>query len=120
MKNYYIKTTTEIFKDDFNEGKSSESFNGWQNNSVVKGENPMQAVRNYFEKVLFYSFEEKHAHIEHELNGVNCLLYSNYVDNDNMEIDPDGEEMAKFKKAEIQFFIADTYLEIFELVPAKL
>ena len=119
MKNYYITATIFVAIDDFNEGEG-EVVNNWDTKSIIKGETPMEAVKTFFEKVLYFSFEEENAHIEHELNGVNVLQYSNYVNDDNCELAADGKEMAEFAQGKRTVFVATSYIEIFELVPASL
>jgi hypothetical protein len=117
MKNYYITATIFVAIDDFNEGEG-EVVNNWDTKSIIKGETPMEAVKTFFEKVLYFSFEEENAHIEHELNGVNVLQYSNYVNDDNCELAADGKEMAEFAQGKRTIFVANSYIEIFELIPA--
>ena len=119
MKNYYIKANVEVVIDDFNEGEG-ERVNNWDAKSIIKAENPMEAVKTFFEKILYFSFEEENADIEHELNGVNVLQYSNYVDEENSELAADSKEMAEFAQGKQTVFVANSYIEIFELIPAIL
>lgn len=119
MKNFYIRASVDVYIDDFNEGEG-EHANHWDANSIIKGETPMEAIKTFFEKIIYFSFEEENAHIEAELNGVNVLQYSNYVDEDNNELEADGKEMAEFAQGKRTVFVANSYIEIFELVPAIL
>lgn len=119
MKNYYIKAKIEVAIDDFNEGES-EVVNHWDAESTINAKNPIEAVKAFFEKVLFFSFEEENAHIESELNGANVLQYFNYVDNENCELDADSKEMAEFAQGKRTVFVANSYIKIFELVPVIL
>jgi hypothetical protein len=119
MKNYYIKCAVHVSVDDFTDGQG-ECVNYWELNAHIKAYNPLDAVKQFYAKELYWSFEEKNAHIEQELNGVNVLLYSNYVDNDNIEIAADSKEMAEFAQGKRSLFVANSYIEIFELIPATI
>ena len=119
-KNYYIKTDINVYLDDFHEGEQQDCINYWQAKSFINANTPMEAIKQFFENTLYWSFEEEYAHIDALLNGVNCLQYSNYVDKDNAEVAIDSEDMIKFKRAEIQLFVANTYLEIYEVIPVKI
>lgn len=119
MKKYYVKAGVEIYVDNFNEGEG-EQVNYWDANSFIEAESPMEAVKTFFEKILFFSFEEENAHIDDELNGVNVLQYSNYVDAENCELAADSKEMAEFAEGKRTVFVANSHIEIFELLPAIL
>jgi len=116
MKNYYIKANVEVAIDDFNEGEG-ELVKNWNSKSIIKSETPMQAVKTFFEKTLYFSFKEENADIERESN---VLRYSNYIDDDNCELAADSKEMAEFAQGKRTIFVANSCIEIFELIPAIL
>lgn len=119
MRSYYIKASVEVSIDDFNEGEG-EIVNNWDARSTINAENPMEAVKTFFEKDLFFSFEEENVYIDDELNGVNVLQYFNYVDAENYELAADSKKMAEFAEGKRTVFVANSHIEIFELLPAIL
>ena len=119
VKKYYVKAGVAIYADNFNEGEG-EQVNYWDANSFIEAESPMEAVKTFFEKILYFSFEEENAHINDELNGVNVLQYSNCVDAENCELAADSKEMAEFAEGKRTVFVANSHIEIFELLPAIL
>ena len=105
MKKYYIKAQVDVYIYDSKEGEG-EQVNYWEANSYIEAESPMEAAKTFFEKILYLSFEKENAHIEAELNGLNVLQYSNYL--------------AEFAQGKHTVFVANSFVEIFELIPAIL
>ena len=119
MKQYYIKATIEVYTDNYQEGQG-KCVNCWTDSSTINAEKPIDAVESFFEKVLYLSFQEENAHIDDESNGVNVLMYSNQVDEDNSEVLDGSSKAEAFKNGEKDLFVANSYIQVFELVPAVL
>jgi len=118
MKNYYIKAEINVYEDNYEQGEGSH-VNCWHNNTIVKGENPMAAAKNFFDKILRFSFDESNAVIDLEVEE-NVLQYSTIIDEENYEVENNSKEFEEFKEGKKKLFSATSRLEIFELVPAAL
>lgn len=114
MKKYYITSLTTVYQDHFEEGEG-DYVNEFQNNSVIHGENALDAVKTYFDKILFFSFDESCADIEDSQ-----VRYSTVVDYENCEVLQNDKIFEKFKKNEVILYAAYTSLTVFELVEAKI
>jgi len=119
MKTYYIKCGVNVSIDDWNEGQG-ENVNYWDLKATVGAETPIEAIKTFFDKNLYWSFDEKQAYIEPLELGENCLEYSNYVDENNLELSENSQAMQDFRAGTRKVFVADSLIKIFEIVPVAI
>ncbi len=118
MKNYIIKTSHEIDIHSYNEGQG-KNVNYYQEESQIKARTPREAITQYFENVLYYTFEFDNAYIIHEEEGgenENTLFYDVLVDDESIEASQNQIEL--WKKGEKTLYNNRIYLSIYELTPA--
>lgn len=119
MKTFKINNHVEVYKDSFENGEG-DHVSGWQHSATVAAETPMAAIQNFFDKELYFSFNEENANVYVEDNGKNVLFYSTLVDQDNCEVSQTSGDYENFKNGKIDLFVAHSRITIFELVPAAL
>ncbi len=109
MKRYYIESSHTIYEDNFIEGEG-EQVNSYSVNATLYATDPKDALRVYFDKTLFLSFDEEN--IDDSLED-GYFHYSNLVDNDNSEASE--SEIEKWKFDEIKLYSNNTCISIYEL-----
>jgi hypothetical protein len=107
MKTYYITTEHTIYKDNFIEGEQ-EQVNFFKNKQLITAKDARTAIKQYFEGFLYYDIDFSFAEIDN-----NILHYSVQVNNDNEA--PSNKEIELWKEEEIDLFIDNIYLELFEV-----
>lgn len=107
MKEYFIKSTTEVFEDNYIDGEG-RGVNCYEIKGEVKANNEKEAVTEFLAKHLFFT----NGDLDDE-DGV----YYNTVDNENNEIThADTEIFEKFKNGEIILYNSYTRFRVFELI----
>jgi len=111
MKRYYIESLHEICEDDYQEGQG-ENVNNFELNSIIKAETPKEAIKNYFDKVLFYNYNEEYLDTENEEEGV--YNYSTLVDKENAEASEEEKDL--WRNGDYILYSNNISLSISELV----
>lgn len=120
MKNYIIKTSHEIDVDSYNDGQG-KNVSYYQKESQIKAETPRDAITQYFENVLYYTFDFKNAYIIHEEDedeDKNTLFYDILVDEESIEASQNEIEL--WKKGKKTLYNNRIHLSIYELNPVKI
>ena len=122
MKTYFIESLHFVYVDNYNEGEQ-EQKNCYNQKAMIKAENPREAIKQYFETQLFFSFNIEYAAIRHEEEGeesenINKLDYSNLVDEENSEATENERE--QWKQGKKVLYSNNTVLSIFEVHPIKI
>ena len=112
MKTYHITTEHTVYKYNFIEGEQ-EQVNYFQNKQLITAIDARTAIKQYFEGFLYFDIDFAFAEIDN-----NKLYYSVQVKNDN-EV-PSVQEIELWKKGEIDLFIDDIDLELFEVTEWKI
>ena len=118
MKKYIIKTNHEIEKDEYNNGLT-DYVNSYNLEEKIQAETPREAIQEYFDKYLYYSFDFKNAyifHLEDDSEEKNVLCYDTLVDDESFEATESQKEL--WKKGEKTLYNNRIYLKIYELNPA--
>jgi hypothetical protein len=106
MKKFQINTIHNVFVDDFKTGEG-DFANGYTMEATIKAETPMEALKLYFEKELYYVFKEDNLSVDDYID------YSVMVDADNGEATP--QEIEWWKDGKITLYANNISIEIFEL-----
>ena len=122
MKTYFIESIHFVYVDNYNEGEQ-EQKNCYEQKAMIKAENPREAIKQYFETQLYFSFNIADAAIRHEEEGeeadnINKLDYSNLVDEENSEATENERE--QWKQGKKVLYSNNTVLSIFEVQPVKI
>lgn len=112
MKTYYITTEHTIYKDNFIEGEQ-EQVNFFKNKQLITAIDARTAIKQYFEGFLYYSIDFTYAEIDN-----NKLYYSVQVNNDNEA--PSQEEIELWKQNQMDLYVDNIYLELFEVVETEI
>lgn len=112
MKLYRIESSHNVYVDDYKQGELS-NINNYDLDGMIKAENPQQAIEKYFENVIGFDFDIKHANIE---DGI--LYYSNLVDGSNHEASKSQKE--SWKDGRCILYSNHTSLVIYELNKVEL
>ena len=113
MKRYYIESNHDVYKDSYNEGET-ENINYYNLKSIVQAKNPKEAIKQYFDKELCYSFNIDNSDTDED--GV--LHYSVLVDEENSEATE--KEIELWKEGKKVLYSNNITLSIFELVGVKI
>ena len=113
MKRYYIESNHDVYKDSYNEGET-ENINYYNLKSIVQAKNPKEAIKQYFDKELCYSFNIDNSDTDDD--GV--LYYSVLVDVDNCEATT--KDIEQWKQDKKVLYSNNITLSIFELVGVKI
>lgn len=117
MKNYIIDSEHTVYLDSYENGEM-EQVNFYTQKDTIKANSPREAIKLYFEKSLYYSFDIKLACIEHEetnKTSINTLHYYVLVDGNNIEASE--SEINQWKEDKKLLYSNNIYLTIFETVP---
>lgn len=120
MKTYIIKTSHEIEKDSYNDGLISH-VNCYNLEQQIKATTAREAIQNYFENYLYYTFDFKAAYILHEEEeneAENILFYDVLVDEENNEATE--KEIEIWKKDKLTLYNNRIHLSIYELTKIKI
>jgi hypothetical protein len=122
MKTFFIESLHFVNIDDYNEGEQNQ-VNCYEQKATIKAENPREAIKQYFETQLYFSFDIEKAAIEHEEEGeeaenLNKLNYSNLVDEENSEANE--KEIEEWKQGKKVLYSNTTIISIFEVKPIKI
>ena len=122
MNTYFIESLHFVYVDNYNEGEQ-EQKNCYEQKAMIKAENPREAIKQYFETQLYFSFNIENAAIRHEEEGeeadnINKLDYSNLVDEENSEANE--KEINQWKQGKKVLYSNNAVLSIFEVQPVKI
>ena len=82
MKEYLIRSEHYIYE--LNEdGSEGRKINYYEMSSEIKGNTVEEAIKDYIENVLFFTYNKEHFEIG--LNRENEIIFSNTVDENNVE-----------------------------------
>ena len=115
MKTYFIKSTHDIYVDDYNKGEL-ENVNFYTNEKRITANNAKEAISKYFQNTLYLSFEFEYAQVDDEYKNV--LHYSNLVDEENSEASKGEIEL--WKEGKYKLYSNNTTLEIYELTEVEI
>jgi hypothetical protein len=82
MEKFIVSSSHEVYKDSFENGET-DFVNAYGLSSVIVAETWQEAVKEYFEKELYYTFDLESSDIDEEFN---VLQYSVLVDEDNSQL----------------------------------
>jgi len=119
MKNYYIKCAVYVSIDYWNEGRG-EDVNYWELNAHIKAASPLDAIKQFYAKELYWSFDEKLAFTDLQEIGENSLGCSNYVDVENTELEENSQAMQDFKAGKRTVYVADSRVQVFKMLPVAI
>jgi hypothetical protein len=105
---YYIDSSHFVFIDDYKQGEI-EYTNSYSLNAFIEAENVTEAIKKYFNTVLYFSFDIKNKHIDEQGD----LHYSNLVNNENEEAT--HEQIELWKQGKETLYSNNTYLSIHQL-----
>jgi hypothetical protein len=105
---YYIESFHDIFIDDYKEGEGKQ-VNSYNLNAIIEAQNVTEAIKKYFDTVLYFSFEIEHTHIDEHGD----LHYSNLVNHENEEAT--HEEIVLWQDGKETLYSNNTYLSIHQL-----
>lgn len=120
MKTYIINSEHTVYLDSYENGEM-EQVNFYTQKDTIKANSPREAIKLYFEKSLYYSFNLKDTYIVHEEEEndseapINTLHYSILVDGNNSEASE--SEISQWKEDKKLLYSNNIYLTIFEAVP---
>lgn len=118
MKNYIIKTSHEIEKDEYNNG-ITDYVNSYNLEEKIQAETPREAIEKYFSSFLHYDFTFENAYmVNEEDEDKNTLFYDVLVDEESFEATESQKEL--WKKGEKTLYNNRIYLKIYELNPATI
>lgn len=120
MKTYVINSNHDVYIDSYENGEL-DNVNFYALEGKIDANNPREAIKKYFEEVLYFSFEIENAYIDHEETNEgsdNCLHYSNLVDVNNYEASKREIELWKENKEEL--YSNNTTIYIYELKSVKI
>ena len=120
MKTYFIKSIHDIYIDSYSEGEK-ENVNFYDIEQNVKAENPREAIKKFFEEILYYKFNFENAIIsneEDENEPVNRLEYSVLVDEENNEATE--KDIEKWKQNKKTLYANNITISIHELQPVRI
>lgn len=92
MQKFNITTNHHVVIDSFTEGEG-DSVNYFDVRGTITAKNLKEAIKEYFETILHYSFNPEHAQL---VDG--ALHYSNLVDEENSEVKQGSEDFEQWKK----------------------
>ena len=115
MKTFKIISHHNVFIDSYEEGEGEE-VNYYTEKAEVKAETVNEAIQQYFDETLCYSFDFKHAAIDEENNNV--LYYSNLVDAENCEASE--SEIEKWKQNNLTLYSNTIQIEVYELIQQQI
>lgn len=107
MKTYRIESSHSVYTDDYNEGEGAQ-VNGYEMDAIIKAETPQLAIEKYFDTVVGYNFDIKHATIED-----NILFYSNLVDGSNIQASK--QQIESWKQGKCILYSDNSHVIIYEL-----
>ena len=121
MKTYFIKSIHDIYIDSYSEGEK-ENVNFYDIEQNVKAENPREAIKKFFEEILYYKFNFENSYIVHEEEGEeepqNKLFYSVLVDEENNEATE--KDIEKWKQNKKTLYANNITIYINELQPVRI
>lgn len=121
MKTYFIESTHDVYIDNYNDGETT-NVNFYDIKQNVKAENPREAIKKFFEEVLYYKFDFESAYIAHEEEGEeepkNKLHYAVLVDEESSEANE--KDIEKWKKNKKTLYSNNITIYIFEVQPVKI
>lgn len=112
MNTYKITNEAAIYQNSWENGEGQQ-VNAWNISATIQANNALDAIKEFFVKHLYFSFDKEDAFFCEE-NSTNCLQYSNLVDEDNNEILPNSAKYEDFKNGK-NFYTANSFIRIFEL-----
>ena len=120
MKTYFIESTHDVYIDNYTEGETT-NVNFYHIKQNVKAENPREAIKKFFEEILYYKFNFENAIIsneEDENEPINRLEYGVLVDEENSEASPYDVEL--WKENKLTLYANNISIYIYELQPIKI
>lgn len=115
MKTFKIISNHDVFIDSYEEGET-EQVNSYTLSAEVEAENIKSAIKQYFDKNLYYSFDFKNAEVDEE--NKTTLYYSNLVDVENVEASE--SEVEQWKQNELTLYSNQITIEVFEVVQQQI
>ena len=100
MKTFKITSLHSVYVDNFEHGEL-ENVNNYDLSEVIKAKDLKEAIQKYFDNILCYDFDFKHANIDEEQK---CLFYSVLVDVDNVEIKSNEKTYKQWKKNKVVLY----------------
>jgi hypothetical protein len=114
MKKYKITSIHDVYEDSYNEGELN-FVNGYNLENEIKANNWKDAIKEYFEDFLYYSFDINHADIYE-----NRLNYSVLVDESNNQIGENDIDYKQWKEDKVKLYSNKISIEIQELKTVNL
>jgi hypothetical protein len=113
MKRYYIESAHDVYKDAYNEGET-ENVNYYNQSRIIEAKSPIQAIKQYFDKELCYSFSIDNLDTDDD----GTMYYYVLVDVDNCEATT--EEVIQWKQNKKTLYSNNITLSMFKLVGVKI
>jgi hypothetical protein len=106
-KLYYVSSFHSVYEDSFTEGES-KFVNEFADNKVISAESALDAVKEYYNKVIYKPFRMDSVEIDE------CKIYDSFmVDEDGALASEFDEEM--WKKEERVLFSENIDIEVYEM-----
>jgi hypothetical protein len=100
---YYIESFHSVFIDDYKQGEGKQ-VNSYNLSAFIEAQNVTEAIKMYFDKELYFSFDIKHLY---------NFTYSNLVDNENLE--HNEVDINLWKQGKKTLYANYTQLSIYQL-----
>lgn len=115
MIEYLIKSYHEIYVDDYNEGEL-DMVNVYIHSAKVFSNSPIDAIKDYFNTQLHYSFDESLVCTDAE-DSLNVVWYNIMVNQFNDEAEE--SEIELWKKGELTLYNNSIRIEIYKVTPVR-
>lgn len=109
MNTYLIKSSTEAFEDNFNDGEGKFA-NAYDTEGKIEAETPRDAVLKFIAEELYFTVGSLDEGMEEGSDKVYCTQ----VDSDNAE--PSENQIEAWKRGEIALYNSYTRFTVFQLV----
>ena len=120
MKTYFIESIHDVYIDNYNEGETTH-VNFYDIKQNVKAENTREAIKKFFEEILYYKFNFENAIIsneEDENEPINRLEYSVLVDEEGNEANEN--DIKRWKQNKKTLYANNISIYIYEVQPVKI
>ena len=120
MRTFQIISNHDVYVDNYEQGEL-KNVNWYKLDSIVSANNPKEAIQKYFNDVLYYDFDIKHAYIPHkedESERKNVLHYSVLVDEQNYKATE--SQIEYWKEDKMNLYSNNIYIIINELIEVEI
>jgi len=115
---YKVCIYTDVYLDSYEQGEK-EHVNFYESNFEIEHYTPLNAIHESFIN-LGFTFYERFAQIETEINGKQVLYYSHLCDVENIEIEETSTLIKDFSDGKINLYSNHHTVKVYKLTESNI